>query len=161
MEGLYRVDDVTILRGLLAEQRVLALGVVVNDAPYVGLLPFVMRPGFGAALIHASTLARHTGGLTAGARFSALVHASGHADDDPLQLPRVTLTGTVDPLDAESKDYEADRARYITRFPGSEMTFQLGDFRLYALHIEGGRLVAGFGRARNLTPRLLAEAAGT
>jgi putative heme iron utilization protein len=155
------VDDVTILRDLLTEQRVLALGVVVDDAPYVGLLPFAMRPGFDAALIHASKLAKHTEGLTTGARFSALVHASDHPDADPLQLPRVTLTGTVERLDAAGGDYKAGRTLYLARFPGSEMTFRLGDFHLYALQIEGGRLVAGFGRARNLTPRLLAEAAGT
>jgi putative heme iron utilization protein len=154
------VDDVTLLRTLLREQRVLALGVVVDGAPYVGLLPFVMRPAFDAALIHASTLAKHTEGLTAGAPFSALVHVSNQPDGDPLQVPRVTLTGTVERLDTADAAYEEGRALYLARFPGSEVTFRLGDFNLYALHVEGGRLVAGFGRARNLTPRLLAEAAG-
>jgi putative heme iron utilization protein len=149
-----------MLRQLLSEQRVLALGVVVDGAPVVGLLPFVMRPAFDAALIHASTLARHTAGLTAGAPFSALVYASNQPDGDPLQVPRVTLTGTVERLDAASAAYEEGRALYLARFPGGEITFGLGDFGLYALHVEGGRLVAGFGRARNLTPGLLAKAAG-
>ncbi len=154
------MDDVALLRQLLREQRVLALGVVVDGAPYVGLLPFVMHPAFDAALIHASTLAKHTAGLTAGAPFSALVHVSDQPDGDPLQMPRVTLTGTVERLDAGSDAYEEGRALYLARFPGSEITFGLGDFHLYALHVEGGRLVAGFGRARNLTPGLLAKAAG-
>lgn len=155
------MDDVTILRRLLREQRTLTLGVIVDGVPCVGLLPFVMRPAFDAALVHASTLTEHTKGMTAGAPFSALVHASDQSDGDPLQVPRVTLTGTVERLDAASEAYEEGRALYLARFPGSEITFGLGDFHLYALHITGGRLVAGFGRVRNLTPRLLAEAAGT
>jgi len=40
------------------------------------------------------------------------------------------------------------------------MTLGLGDFAFHRLDIRGGRMVAGFGSAFGLSPRVLAEAAG-
>lgn len=65
-----------LLVELLTGQRVLALGVLVEGAPYVGLLPFVLKPDFGGALVHASKLARHSVGLVPGAPFAALIHGA-------------------------------------------------------------------------------------
>ncbi|HEY5676697.1 MAG TPA: pyridoxamine 5'-phosphate oxidase [Myxococcales bacterium] len=142
--------DTALLRELLEVPRVAALGVLVEGAPYVGLLPFAVAADRQALLVHASRLARHTRGLLAGAPFSALVHAPEAPGADPLQLPRVTFLGSVAPL---AGDDEAEaRARYLARFPGAEQTFTLPDFALYALRIREGRLVAGFARARDVSP---------
>jgi len=142
--------DAALLRELLEVPRVAALGVLVEGAPYVGLVPFAVAADRQALLIHASRLARHTRGLLAGAPFSALVHAPEAAGADPLQLPRVTFVGTVAPLSG-ADEVEA-RARYLARFPEAEQTFALPDFALHALRIREGRLVAGFARARDVSP---------
>ncbi len=145
-------EDTTLLRELLQGSRVLALGVLVDGAPYIGLLPFALSGDRRALLVHASGLARHTRGMTDGAPFSALVHAPEADAQDPLQIPRLTLQGTIERLEPDSGAYEAGRARYEDRFPDSAQTFELPDFSLYALRITEGRLVAGFARARNVSP---------
>lgn len=150
-------NDEALLRNLFVQVRHLSLGVVLNGKPVVGLLPFVLAPTFNGLLVHASNLAQHARGLGQNAPYSALIHASDTPEIDPLQLPRVTVSGGCSRLDRASSEYKAGRSGYLTRFPGSEITFQLGDFHLYHLAIEEVRFVAGFGRAFNVTPARLAD----
>lgn len=148
-----------LLKELLTGQHVLALGVLVEGAPYVGLLPFALKPDFGGAVVHASKLARHSAGLENGAKFAALIHQPDRGDTDPLQLPRVTLLGTVHRLDRETPAWEEGRRLYVQRFPASEPTFSLGDFDLYELRFLEGRLVGGFARAANVSSEMLTRLA--
>jgi putative heme iron utilization protein len=144
-------------RRLLDDVNVLALGVIVEGAPYVGLLPFALTADRRAAIVHASRLARHTAGLGEGAPFSALIQRPAPPGADPLQAERLTLLGYVA---APSRDtgHDSPRERYLARFPTSEVTFTLGDFALYLLHIERARFVGGFARALDLTGEQLANA---
>jgi putative heme iron utilization protein len=148
-------EDRDQLRDLFDNQRVLSLAVLVDGAPYVGLLPFAMQP-YGP-LVHASALAKHTAGLKDGAPFSALVHLPDHDDADPQQIPRITLHGQVRRYPKDSADYAAGRAAYLSKFPQSEQTFALGDFNLFGLVVESARYVAAFGRIYNLTSDTLGE----
>jgi putative heme iron utilization protein len=150
-------DD--LLKELLTGQRVLALGVLVEGKPHVGLLPYALNPDFSGAVVHASRLARHTVGLVTGAPFAAMIHQADRGDADPLQLPRVTLQGTVRPLERGSADWMETQQLYLRRFPTSEQTFSLGDFELYELRFLGGRLVGGFSRATSVSPEMLARLA--
>jgi putative heme iron utilization protein len=152
-------DDKRLLLALL-DRRVAAMGVLVDGSPYVGLLPFAPSPDRRTLYVHASALARHTRGLGDGMPFSALLHEAEEAAPDPLQVPRVTFQGTVERLVPTSDEHAAARAAYLERFPGSETTFELSDFDLYALRISEGRLVAGFARARNVSPGDLATLSG-
>lgn len=152
-------DEKALLKDLLTTRRVLSLAVLLDGAPYAGLLPFAMQPDFSAALIHASSLARHTAGLTDGATVSFLVHALDQPAADPLQLPRLSMQADVRVLDKTGPDYAAAQATYVARFPASEPIFSLGDFNLYALIPRKGRFVVAFGRALNLTADSLRELA--
>jgi putative heme iron utilization protein len=156
---MLRSEELDLLHQLLAGQRVLSLSVIVDDKPYVGLLPFVPRPDFGALVIHASSLARHTRGLRAGASFGALIHADDSPDRDPLQLPRLSLQGTVRPIPRGEAEWNESRDIYLERYPASRSVFQLGDFHLFELQIQTARLIAGFGSIHTLDRRTLAEAA--
>lgn len=147
-----RQEERDILTGLLRDRRILALGVVVDGEPYVGLLPFVADPDLRSLLIHASGLARHSRGLTSGARCSLMIHAGESAIADPLQVPRATINASVEVLDRSDPAYPAAREHFINRFPTAEPTFSLGDFTLYRLRFGSGRLVGGFARAVNLSP---------
>jgi hypothetical protein len=131
--------------------------VLVDNQPYVGMLPFAMLPDFSAALVHASALAKHTAGLKDDAPFSLLIHLPDCYNADPQQLPRVTLQGRVRLYAKESADYMTARAVYLDKFPQSEQTFTLGDFNLYALLLVSGRFVAGFGQIYNLTSETLRQ----
>jgi putative heme iron utilization protein len=135
------------LRALIAGERVLALGVLVEEEPYVGMLPYAVGEDAATLLVHASKLARHSKGLLPGAEFSALVHEADCGEGDPLQLRRVVLQGRVVPLARDSHVYVEARERYLVRLPSAAVTFQLGDFALFALHVESGRYVGGFAQA--------------
>ena len=156
---MMRSEELDLLHDLLTGQSMLSLGVLVDGKPYVGLLPFVTRPDFGALVIHASSLARHTRGLTPEAPFGALIHAADRPGVDPLQLPRLSLQGAVRRIPREEAEWAAARDVYIDKYPSSRSIFQLGDFHLYELLIESGRLIAGFGSIHTLNRRTLAEAA--
>jgi putative heme iron utilization protein len=135
------------LRALVAGQRVLALGVLVEESPHVGFLPYAVGGDGATLLVHASKLARHTGGLLPGAEFAALIHESDRGDGDPAQLRRATLHGRVVPLARDTGPYLEGRERYLARLPTAAVTFQLGDFALFALHVESGRYIGGFAQA--------------
>ena len=146
-----------LVRDLLADRRVLALSVLIEEKPFVGQLPFAARSDFGALFVHASRLARHTRGLTDGAPFSALIQVPETAGGDPFQMPRLTLTGVVRVLTPGTDEYDHARAQYLEKLPSGKITFSLGDFVLFALIVEKARLVAGFGRTANLTPGMLRD----
>ena len=150
-------EELRLIKKLLSETRVLSLGVLVDGKPHVGLLPFVVAEDCCSALIHASQLARHSRGLQPGSPFSALIHACDEGVEDALQVPRVTISGVVQLVAQADSDFEASRQAYIDRFPSSEQTFYLGDFNLYRLHFEWGRLVSGFARAVTLSPESFRE----
>jgi hypothetical protein len=133
-------EELSLVRKLLTEARVLSLGVLVDGRPHVGLLPFVTAEDYRSALIHASQLARHSRGLQPGSPFSVLIHAADDPDIDSLQVPRVTISGTVQLVAQADSDFDASRQAYIDRFPSSEQTFHLGDF------------ISGFARAITLSP---------
>ena len=158
---MIRSEELELLRALLTGQRMLSLGVLVDGKPYVGLLPFITRPEFASLVIHASSLALHSRGLVDGAPFGVLIHAADRPDIDPLQLPRLSLQGVVRRIPREVADWAAARDVYIDKYPSSRSIFQLGDFHLYELVIESGRLIAGFGSIHTLNRRTLAEAAGS
>jgi putative heme iron utilization protein len=153
-------EVLTAIRDLLTAQRVLMAAVLVDDEPEAGLLPYALRPDFGAAYVQASGLARHARGLQQGREIAILVHAGDAPDQDPMQLTRLTLRATVEILDRNSDRFAAARARFVERFPTAEMTLELPDFNLYELTFGRGRYVEGFARAFNVGPDTFMEMAG-
>lgn len=148
-------EEQALLNHLLSDQRVLALAVVVEGEPVIGMLPFVVQADFSAAIVHASRLARHTAGLLPDALCSLLIHEPDSPAADPLQMPRIMLTARVQTLGKKGDSYVQARDRYLAKFPESAPIFDLSDFNLFALHFVNGRLVGGFARAINITPEAL------
>jgi hypothetical protein len=148
------------IRDMMASHRVLGLAVVVDGEPEASLLPYAVRPDYGAVYVQASGLARHSRGLQPGARVGVLIHENDEPEADPLQTKRMTVQATVTVLDRESDAFAAARDLFVGRFPGAEMTLSLGDFNLYELQFGRGRYVAGFAQAFNLGPDTFKEIAG-
>ena len=140
------------IREMFASHRVLGLAVLVDGDPEASLLPYALRPDFGAVYVQASGLARHSRGLQQGARVGVLIHENERPETDPLQTRRLNVQATVAVLERESDAFAAAREIFVTRFPGAEMTLSLGDFNLYELTLGRGRYVAGFGQAFNIGP---------
>jgi heme iron utilization protein len=147
------------IRELLDDQRLLALAVIADGAPYAGLLPFVVLPAYRGVMIHASRLSKHTQGLTAGARVGVLLHEQYADGKDPLQIKRAMLECSVHPLERKSPEWEEGRGWYLERFPDSRITFNLGDFTLYRLEFQQGLWVGGFGRAVEIESKDIAKLA--
>lgn len=144
-------EDAARLAELLLGQRLLALGVVVEGAPIVGLLPYAVAEDRRALIVQASALARHTRGLAPGAPWSGMIHEPDDGHVDPLRVPRLQLEGVVEPLNGEHSDFKAAARTFLKSYPQAAATLQLADFGLYRLELHGGRMVLGFGRALNLS----------
>ena len=144
-------EDSGRLSGLLLGQRLVALGVVAEGEPIVGLLPYAVADDRSALIVQASGLARHSRGLVAGAPWSGMIHEPDAVGTDPLQVPRLQLEGVVDPLRGDRPEFQAAARAFLGRFPQAAATLQLPDFTLNRLEIRGGRMVLGFGRALNLS----------
>jgi heme iron utilization protein len=144
-------EDSARLGGLFLGQRLVAIGVVAEGEPIVGLLPYAVAEDRAALLVQSSALARHSRGLSAGAPWSGVIHEPDSAGMDPLQVPRLQLEGVVDPLRGDRPEYPSAARAFVGRFPQAEVTLQLPDFTLFRLEIRGGRMVLGFGRALNIS----------
>ena len=146
-------EDRALLRGLLTEERLLALGLVVDGEPVVGLLPFAPAEDLSALYVQASGLARHSRGLTRGGALQRGDPPAGRARTrTPCRRPGWSSRGWWSP----SRTASARRGRrrsgaILERFPSAAMTLALPDFKLYRLEPRGGRLIGGFGRALNLS----------
>lgn len=151
-------DDLELLRSLLVDSRVLTLALVEEGAPVAGVSPFLAATGLQSLYVHGSRLLRHMKVLAPGLPFSAAIHEPDRPELDPLRLRRLLLEGEVSALDEEERTEIA--ARWAARFPSAAMTLGLGDFAFHRLDLRAGRLIAGFGSAHGVGPRVLAEAAG-
>ena len=147
------------IRTLLDEQRILALAVDIDGVPYAGLLPFAALPDRSGVLVNASKLARHSQGLSAGARAGVLIHDQDGPDANPMQIERLTFECTVHPFEHDSVAWETNRDWFLQKFPKSRLTFKMRDFTLYRLEFKQGLYVAGFGQAIDIEPGAIAELA--
>jgi heme oxygenase (biliverdin-IX-beta and delta-forming) len=98
----------------------------------------------GAPLFLMSTLSRHTRNLASDPRASLLL-TGAHDRGDPLNHPRVTLSGRVQRC---ASPYA--KLRYLQRNPKARLYAGFADFALYQLRIEDVHFNGGFGRAAPL-----------
>lgn len=98
----------------------------------------------GAPLFLLSTLSRHTRHLAKDPRASLLL-TQGPERGDPLNHPRVTLSGRIEPARGDSP-----RRRYLERNPKAKLYAGFADFNFFRLAIENVHFNGGFGRAAPL-----------
>ena len=132
---------------MLTARRVLCLAATIYGEPTASLLPFAVAPDFLAFYVQASRLAKHSRGLQAGRQASVLIHGLDTDDTDPLQIARLTVQATVEPLERGSDEFARASEVFIERFPSAEVTLGFDDFGLYRLRLGQGRFVAGFAQA--------------
>ena len=100
----------------------------------------------GAPLFLISTLSRHTRNLAHDPRASLLL-TGARERGDPLNHPRVTLSGRVE----RNGDPRA-KARYLQRNPKAGLYAGFADFALFRLAVDEVHFNGGFGRAAPLAP---------
>lgn len=132
-----------------------ALATIDGDGTPFASLVLAACDHDGTPILLVSALARHTRNLDAVPRASLLFDGTaGH--DDPLEGPRVTLTGVV-----EASGDPAHRDRYLARHPSAGGYAGFGDFRLCVLRPGQAYLVAGFGRIHRIPADALLAPART
>ena len=118
-----------------------------SGVPYGSLVAVAAAPD-GTPLLLLSALALHSKNLAADPRASLLFDATP-SGPQALTGPRVTIAGRLAPL-SDPDILVLARRRYLARHPSAAMFVDFADFRLYALAVEWGHLVAGFGRIDRL-----------
>jgi heme iron utilization protein len=98
----------------------------------------------GAPLFLMSMLSRHTRNLARDPRASLLL-TGAHERGDPLNHPRVTLSGRIEQTTAPRA-----KVRYLQRNPKARLYAGFADFALYQLRIDDVHFNGGFGRAAPL-----------
>lgn len=153
-----------VLRRLVRERAVAALGTVKEGEPFVSMVPYILYGAGPDFLIHVSGLSAHTRQMLAHPRVSIMVTAAENAaGDDGAEfqaqaLPRVTAQCDATRMEPDSDDYAAGKAAYLERFPLAEQMFELPDFSLFTLRPHSVRFIAGFGKAHSLSPESWAHA---
>src|ERR1700722_18481092 len=136
-------DVKTLMR--LARTGALATLEVTGGAPPTPLLR-VASDSAAPPLFLRSTLSRHTRNLAGDPRASLLL-TGRHERGDPLNHPRVTLSGRIEQTAAPRA-----KVRYLQRNPKAGLFAGFADFALYQLRIEDVHFNGGFGRAAPLAP---------
>jgi len=114
-----------------------------SGTPYASLITVGTEPS-GAPIFLISTLARHTRNLVDDPRASILIDGTDAAAD-PLQGPRLTLSGK-----AEKITGEAIKRRFLARHPEAAFYVDFPDFSFWRLAVEGAHYIGGFGRIVDL-----------
>ena len=144
-----------LLKQLLRERSVAALGTLHTGAPCVSMVPYAIAPDGSGMLIHVSRLASHTRDMRADARVSLLVMQELEAGASALALPRASIQGTAQEVAADAPELPALSAAYLDRFPNAEQLFGFADFSLFRIQPESVRFVAGFAQAHSCTGETL------
>jgi putative heme iron utilization protein len=153
-------DSRIILRRLLQERSVAALGTLHDDEPYVSMVPFAITRTGTSLIVHASRLAAHTQNMMRNVRVSVLVSEPEGSQSMPQSLARVTIQGTARLAVRDEPEYPRWREAYLKRFPSAAPMFEFADFNLFLIEVVSARLVAGFAQAVTLDAERFAEAVG-
>ena len=154
METRYQLSLANLIRGV----RIAALGTLRNGAVQVSMVPYAFAEDFSVFHILTSELALHTQDMQKDKYISLLISEVDDGREDPLTLGRVELRCAAEMLPVGEPGYMPAKGRYLERFPKAAPLFEFGDFRLWRLRLKGGRYVAGFAKAFNLTAEALANA---
>jgi len=147
------------LAHLLRATRIAALGTLHDGEPNLAMVAYAFANDFSSFYIHVSRLGKHTTDMERDPRVSLLITETDDRRAEPQTLARVSIRGTAEIVPRSDPGYAQVRDIYLERFPESEQLFSLGDFNLWQIKPNGGRFVAGFGRAFNLVPAALRKIA--
>jgi putative heme iron utilization protein len=149
-----------LLADLIRTIRIAALGTIREGNARLSMVPFAFSPDFSMFYILTSELAMHTHDMQKNKNISLLIAQPDDGREDPLTLARVELRAQAEIMQVGEPGYTPARTLYIERFPMAAPLFEFGDFRLWRITLKGGRFVAGFAKAFNLTPQSVSAVSG-
>ena len=144
-----------LLAQVIRGTRIAALGTLRDEAPLLSMVPFVTSADFSAFFILVSRLAQHTVDMQKDKRVALLITETDDGRADPQTLVRVSIRGSAVAMQNGEPGFTPIKDLYISRFPEAVSMFNLEDFALWRIKPKGGRLIAGFAKAYNITPETL------
>ncbi len=144
-----------LLAHIIRNTRVASLATLRDDAPQVSMVAYITNDDFSLYHIFVSRLAQHTVDMQKDKRVALLIAEPDDTREDPQTLARVSIRGTAEIVQNGEPGYTPLRDQYLARFPQAEQLFQLADFNFWRIKPKGGRFVAGFAKAYNITPETL------
>jgi len=144
-----------VLARLIRNTRIAALATLRSEAPQTSMVSYLVADDFSVFYIFISRLAQHTVDMQKDKHISLLICETDDGRDDPQTLARVSIRGTAEGIENGEPGYARLKEAYIARFPESEKLFGLADFNFWRITPKGGRYVAGFAKAFNITPEAL------
>jgi putative heme iron utilization protein len=130
-----------LARGLLAAGGPAALATLSADgSPFASYVVTAKGPD-GSPLMMLSRLAVHTQNIERDPRASLLFVRQPNGGEEAMTAMRLTVMGRC------AKDEKSEsRACFVRQHPDASRYADFADFAVYRLDVEGGHLVAGFGR---------------
>jgi putative heme iron utilization protein len=119
------------------------------DFPFVSVANYAVS-STGEPIFFFSSLATHSKNIRANPRAALLVTETASSDESGLAAGRVTLMGTIKPVEEEQVD--GVREVYLKANPESAQWASFGDFQFYRLEMIDVYFVAGFGAMGWVSP---------
>ena len=123
--------------------------------PFASVTNYSISPT-GEPVFFLSDMARHSKNIKSNPNASLLVVASSNEQSGPLAAGRITLLGSIKPV--ESDDIVKTKESYLAANPEATKWVTFGDFRFYKMEIIDAYHVAGFGAMGWIPPGELSEA---
>lgn len=147
-----------LLAHIIRATRIASLATLRNEAPHASMVAYAPVKDFSVFYIHVSRLAQHTMDMQKDKHVSLLIAETDDGRADPQTLARVSIRGNAELIQNGEPGYTPIKELYLARFPEAEQLFKLADFNFWRISPKGGRYVAGFSKAYNITPDALIKA---
>ncbi|NWF64834.1 MAG: pyridoxamine 5'-phosphate oxidase family protein [Chloroflexi bacterium] len=147
-----------VLAQIIRSTRVASLATMRDDTPQVSMVAYIYNDDFSAFYIFVSRLAQHTVDMQKDNRVSLMICETDDGRSDPQTLARVSIRAKAEIIQPGEPGFTPLKEKYIARFPEAEQLFNLADFSFWRITPRGGRYVAGFAKAFNITAEALQKA---
>jgi len=140
-----------LLAHIIRNTRVASLATLRDESPRVSMVLFAAANDFSAFYLLLSRLAQHTTDLEKYKYLSLLIAETDDGRDDPQTLARVSIRGKAETILTGEPGFTPIKEIYLARFPHAEQLLKLSDFGFWKIIPSGGRFIAGFAKAYNIT----------
>lgn len=147
-----------VLAQIVRDTRIATLCTLRDEAPQGSMVAYIVTDDFSTFYIHVSRLAQHTVDMQKDKRVGLLICETDDGRPDPQTLVRISIRGVAEAIENGQPGYARLKQAYLARFPESEQVFKLSDFNFWRITPRGGRYVAGFAKAYNITAESLVKA---
>ncbi|WP_428377357.1 HugZ family protein [Lichenicoccus sp.] len=150
---------VRLARDILRSSRSASLATLADGAPFASLVTPATSCGLDLLML-VSGLSRHARHLRSDPRCALLVAGSSEMAGssgaaNPQTIPRLTVTGTAEPVPPDDPHGSLLRDRWVRIHPYGALYAGFGDFTLWRLRPQAIHMVAGFGRTHALDGRMV------